>query len=213
MCNLYSVEKSPDEITRVARSMRSSGTNLAPGRIYPDYAAPIVRTASDGVRELATARWGMPTPAKRLVGKRVDRGLTNIRHLNIPHWRQWQGEANRCLVPFDAFSEPGRDTAGASTNVWFALAAGRPLAFFAGFWTQWTSTRKLKEGEVTIDVFAFLTTNANSEVAAVHPKAMPVILSDPESLEIWMDAPWSEAQHLQRPLPDGTLVRLEDPTP
>ena len=45
---------------------------------------------------------------------------------------------------------PGRDSAGAATNVWFALAAGRPLAFFAGFWTQWTSTRKLKEGEVTI---------------------------------------------------------------
>jgi hypothetical protein len=29
----------------------------------PDFPAPIVRTSADGVRELAVARWGMPSPA------------------------------------------------------------------------------------------------------------------------------------------------------
>ena len=33
-----------------------------------------------------------------------------------------------------------------------------------------------REGETTNDVFAFLTTDPNAEVGAVHPKAMPVIL-------------------------------------
>ncbi len=31
--------------------------------IFPDYSAPIVRN-SDAGRELAMARWGMPTPKK-----------------------------------------------------------------------------------------------------------------------------------------------------
>ena len=30
--------------------------------MFPDYAAPIVRNAPDGVRELMLARWGMPGP-------------------------------------------------------------------------------------------------------------------------------------------------------
>jgi hypothetical protein len=32
-------------------------------------AAPIVRTGTDGLRELVTARWGMPTPPKFITGK------------------------------------------------------------------------------------------------------------------------------------------------
>ena len=30
--------------------------------VFPDYSAPIVRNASDGVRELAMARWEFPRP-------------------------------------------------------------------------------------------------------------------------------------------------------
>jgi putative SOS response-associated peptidase YedK len=41
----------------------------------------------------------------------------------------------------------------------------------------------------------------------VHPKAMPVILTEPEEWETWLTAPWSEAGALQRPLGDGVLRR------
>jgi len=50
-----------------------------------------------------------------------------------------------------------------------------------------------------------LTTEANAEVRAIHPKAMPVILMTPDEVETWMTAPPDEALKLQRPLPDGAV--------
>ena len=70
MCNLYSVTKGQAAIRELARAMRDQTGNLPsiPG-VFPDYSAPIVRTAPDGVRELAMARWGLPSPAFALKGK------------------------------------------------------------------------------------------------------------------------------------------------
>ena len=178
--------------------------NLAPmPEIYPDYFAPIVRNADHGV-EMVMARWGLPTPPQFLVGKKTDRGVTNVRNTKSPHWRRWLGQAHRCLVPLNAFAEPNIAQGG---TAWFAMADDCP-AFFAGLQVPgWTSTRKLKAGPTTDDLFGFLTTDPNAEVAAVHPKAMPVILTEPGQWLHWLAAPWPEAALLQRALPDGALVR------
>ena len=229
MCNLYRQRTGPQAIMDLAKAMTSTVGNLAPGDIYPDYPAPIVRTNANGVRELALARWGMPSSKKAIFDnatKRADKlrakggavdfqqilefepdsGTTNVRNTTSTHWTPWLEPAHRCLVPFTAFSEPGRDAAGKYRPVWFKLAVDdpEPLAFFAGIHLPGhTGVRKIKSGMETIDVFAFLTTDP---VKSVHPKAMPVILTQADEIEAWMRAPWSLARSLQRALPDNALA-------
>ena len=41
---------------------------------------------------------------------------------------------------------------------------------------------------------------------AVHPKAMSVILTEPDEIGMWMSAPWEITRALQRALPDAALV-------
>jgi putative SOS response-associated peptidase YedK len=206
VCNLYSLTKGQQAIIEITRAMVDKTGNLPlfPG-IFPDYAAPIVRNAGGG-RELALARWGMPSPVFALQGRNSDPGVTNVRNTKSPHWRRWLGVENRCVVPWTSFSEPEPMPDGKKPPAWFAFDETRPLAFFAGIWTpQWKSVRKVKEGETTNDLYAFLTTEPNAEVGAIHPKAMPVILTTTEEIATWMTAPAEEALKLQRPLPDGAL--------
>ena len=80
MCNLYSMTKSQAAIIAITRAMRDKAGNLPPlPGIFPDYFAPIVRNAPDGVRELAMARWGMPGPPA--IGGAA---ITNIRNVKSP---------------------------------------------------------------------------------------------------------------------------------
>jgi putative SOS response-associated peptidase YedK len=208
VCNLYDHTRAQDAMRQLFAGLEyhdRAGNLPEQLEIFPDYQAPIIRNAPDGL-ELVKARWGLPTPPQFLIGKKTDRGVTNVRNTASPHWRRWLGPEYRCLVPMTRFAEPDHANGG---NVWFALADDRP-AFFAGIQVPgWTSVRKVKDGETTDDLFAFLTCEPNTEVRAVHPKAMPVLLTDPVEWRTWLSASWRDAAGLQRPLSDGVLVRVE----
>jgi putative SOS response-associated peptidase YedK len=206
MCNLYAVAKGQQAIRELTRAMFDRTGNLPPlPGVFPDYAAPIVRNTVVG-RELAMARWGMPSPVFALKGRNSDAGVTNVRNTGSPHWRRWLAPECRCVVPFTSFSENETLLNGSKPPIWFALSEDRPLACFAGIWTNWTSVRKVKEGETNNELFAFLTTEPNALVGIYHPKAMPVILTSQDEIDVWMEAPVPVALQLQRPLPDGALM-------
>jgi putative SOS response-associated peptidase YedK len=211
MCNLYNITASQTAIRDLTGTSRDLFGNLQENlNVYPDYPAPIVRHGSDGVRELVSARWGMPTPPKFVKGS-ADSGATNIRNVTSPHWRRWLGVENRCVVPATSFSEYGsvRDPQTKKLPLcWFALSESKPLFFMAGIWTSWHGVRKVKEGAEDHEIFGFLTCEPNSVVAPIHQKAMPVILRDKHEIETWLSAPSSEALSLQRPMPDDGLVVL-----
>jgi putative SOS response-associated peptidase YedK len=67
--------------------------------------------------------------------------------------------------------------------------------------------RKVNEGEITNELFGFLTTEPNDVVAPIHPKAMWLILTKLEESETWRAVPATQALKLQRPLPDGVIGR------
>jgi putative SOS response-associated peptidase YedK len=102
------------------------------------------------------------------------------------------------VMPFTAFSEYGQ-TCGEDGKLplhWFDVPS-RSIVSFAGIW------RPADGGAV----FAFLTTDPNSLVAPIHPKAMPVLLQD-EDEDRWLRAPLADAMELVAPYP-AQLMRVE----
>jgi putative SOS response-associated peptidase YedK len=199
MCNLYSLTKGQQAIRAFTRAMRDTTGNLPNlPAIFPDSLAPVVRLGADGERELLMMRWGFPPPPALAKAP-----VTNVRNLASPYWRHWLTPPYRCLVPATSFCE-WENTVPRKTPVWFALAPERPVFAFAGLWRSWTGSRKGSTGDHLL--FSFLTTRANATVGAIHPKAMPAILTNPDECEQWLGAPLDEALALQRPLPDGLLT-------
>lgn len=231
MCNLYRLRSGPAAIRDLAGAMAGDLGNLEPRDLYPDYLVPMVRHGAAGELELAQARWGLPSSRKAIFDKATaradklrakgqdvdfdhllrmepDGGTTNVRNTDSRHWKPYLGVANRCLIPFNAFSEPDQDHEGSKRPIWFALDDDQPLAFFAGLWTPHAGVRKIKTGWEEIDVCGFLTTEAAEPVKTYHKKAMPVILTTADERDLWMNGAWEEAKVLQRPLQDGALTVL-----
>jgi len=88
VCNLYSHTKGQATIIALTQAMRDGTGNLPPHPgIFPDYSAPVVRNAPDGVRELALARWGMPSSAQGLYQaamRRADKLRVKGQEVDLP---------------------------------------------------------------------------------------------------------------------------------
>ena len=108
-----------------------------------------------------------------------------------------------CVVPSTSFAENKLLPDGSRPPAWFALDESRPVSFFAGVWTRSTSVRKVKEGQTTNELSASRPPSRTR--SSRHAKAMPVILTTQDEVDLWTTAPAKDALTLQRPLPDDTL--------
>jgi putative SOS response-associated peptidase YedK len=167
MCNLYNISTTHEMMRQFAGAVDDLTNRLDPSEdIYPDKPAPVIRNRQ-GNRELAMLTWGMPSPSFVTKGK-PDTGVTNIRNVASPHWRRWLGPENRCVVPWTQFCE-WEDTKPKKTKRWFAIDDSKPLAFFAGIWTEWSgergSMKNPRPGKH--ELFGFLTCEPNSVVKPI----------------------------------------------
>lgn len=209
MCNLYNITTTQEAMRRLFRVESDTFGNLEPSLdVYPDRTAPVIRKGDNGERELVGLTWGMPSPSFVTKGK-PDTGVTNIRNTDSAHWRRWLKPENRCVVPWTTFCE-WEDTKPKKTKRWFAISEEKPLAVFAGIWTEWSGERGSMKNprSGSHELFGFLTCEPNAVVKPIHPKAMPVILTSDDEIETWLNAPWEEAKAFQRPLADDQLILL-----
>jgi putative SOS response-associated peptidase YedK len=192
MCNLYRLRASRDEVAHHFRA-RATSAFAWKEEIYPRYAAPVVIHA-EGERRLGPMHWGFPTEAPGKT-KMLTKHVTNARNLASPLWRA-SLPRRRCLVPFTQFAEPksGKDEHGRPAQYWFTVT-DQPIAAFAGLW------RQTEQGPV----FAFCTTQPNALIAPLHPKAMPVVLSEAEQ-EVWLTGTADEALALQAAYPSQLMA-------
>lgn len=145
MCNLYNLTTTTEAMAKLNATWRDQARNMPPlYGVYPDYFAPIVHDSDRG-RVMRLARWDLPS-LKDAPTNKPNRGTTNIRHPWFDDWKGYLGPENRCLVPFNRFSEPTKLPDGKSGNAWFAFGEEAPVSFFAGLWTSWDGTRRKDEG-------------------------------------------------------------------
>ena len=204
MCTLYAMTKSRDAVRALFRvSGNRASVVSANAGILPTDAAPVVRLAPDGERELVTLSWGFvrrdPGKApRRVVNTRDDMARAN------PFWRS-SFETRRCLVPVTAYSEP--KGVKPATWHWFTITGDdpRPLFAFAGVWRRYAGPVKKDGPDVEVDVFSFLTTMPNALTATVNDERMPVLLVSESDFDTWLQGSPEEAFALVRPYPEAGM--------
>jgi putative SOS response-associated peptidase YedK len=60
---------------------------------------------------------GKTVDFKELLRIEPDGGTTNIRNVKSKHWTRWLGVENRCVAPFNSFSEFSKAEGG---DIWLA---------------------------------------------------------------------------------------------
>jgi putative SOS response-associated peptidase YedK len=201
MCGRYLILSSPEAFRRLfgyrERPSFPPRYNVAPTR-----PVPIVRMAEDA-RQFALVRWGLIPPW--VDDPRAFTLIVNARAESVndkPAFRNAM-RRRRCLFPADGFYE-WKDDAGRKHPFCVRPKDRAPIAF-AGLWETWMGPH----GE-ELETAAIVTTAANRDLAALHPR-MPVIIPA-EAFDLWLDCTSFDAMtatSLLDAAPNGLLEAYE----
>jgi putative SOS response-associated peptidase YedK len=185
MCGRFSSTLSAEFIRRLFGT-EGDLPNLGPSwNLAPSQDALVVRRHPEtGARRLDALKWGL-VPHFTKAETVVSSGMFARAFA-----------ARRCIVPAGVFYE--WRTVGATKQPYaIARADEAPLAF-GGIWEGWRSP----DGEV-VRTFAIITTAANREMSALHPR-MPLVLEQ-SGWRLWLGEDAGDAAELLLPAVDGTL--------
>jgi putative SOS response-associated peptidase YedK len=210
MCNLYSLNKKRDAVARFFRVSQNRAAAFEPlVAVFPGHVAPVVRQCADADREIVSMSWGFVLQQK----ERAPRRVTNVRDDKIMESRFWRGsfEERRCLVPATSFCEPNGDVKPATWH-WFALQGNdvRPMFAFPGIWRRYQGFIKKDGPKVDIEVFAFLTTTPNKLVATINHERMPVLLTQEDEFDTWLNGAPHVAFALAQQYPPGQMRIVQE---
>lgn len=158
-------------------------------------------------RDVVWMRWGLvpfwakdPAIGNRMINARAETVAEKPAYRN-------SFKNKRCMILADGFYE-WKKVGKTSVPFYFQLEGGEPFAF-AGLWDDWESKGVSSlPGLPGLTSCTLITTDANEDVGEVHPR-MPVVLRK-ERMWDWLveDKP-KALQAMLKPLPSGSLSRVE----
>lgn len=191
MCNFYSITTTQTAIRALVHTSRDrTGSDTMQTTVFPDQVAPVIRLSPDGVREVISMRWGLPSPPTDHT-----KITTNIDNVSNPWWKPWLQIGHRCLIPATSFCEYDWSS-GIAVPVWFAKDEERSPFFFAGIWRSVFCERKGEPGEHLL--FSFLAKQRFCASEPSHSKMMPIVLLTEQERETWLTGPLNAALALKR---------------
>lgn len=177
MCGRFSLATSKEKLQRQLPFVEVVETPRVSYNIAPTQHTYVV--TNDQPERLQYIAWGL-VPHWSNDGKNTGR-LINARREGIetkPSFRI-PIRKRRCLVPADSFYEWRRE--GSQKIPYRIFLKSGDLMLIAGIWDVWYS------GDYGLKTFSIITTDANSEVSAIHNR-MPVILHDAQTQKRWLEA-------------------------
>lgn len=190
-------------------------TELALGQMPPDWEkryniAPsqdVATVPNPDNRDVVWMRWGLvPFWAK---DPSIGNKMINARAETVAEKPSFRNsfKNKRCLILANGFYE-WRKSGGQSIPFYFQLKGGEPFAF-AGLWDDWENKGvSSMPGLPGLTTCTLITTSANEDVRAVHPR-MPVVLTK-ETMWDWLEEDDPKIlESLLRPLPAGSLIAYQ----
>ena len=162
---------------------------------------PVIRQRPTGDRVAHLLRWGLiPSWSK---DEAIATRLINARGESVAEKPSFRAafKKRRCIVPANGFYE--WQTVAGDKQPYYIHPDKGDLFGLAGLWERWTQPG---DGDVVIDTFTIVTTEANAAMRPLHDR-MPVILT-PEDYGVWLDGATApdQVQALVRPCAEALLA-------